>query len=88
MVSILIIFKGSHGIEPKRDRTHFLKIGFVVAWGGCYSYYKLQCIKLDKENRIQEKKNSFIRTKKHLTQFLKMGSTPFGFNSTPTIFKL
>ena len=36
--------------------THFLKIGFVVAGGGFYSYYNLQCIKLDKENRIQEKK--------------------------------
>jgi len=28
------IYFGSHGIEPKRDLTHFLKIGFVVAGGG------------------------------------------------------
>ena len=47
---------GSHGIEPKRDWTHSLKIWFVVAGGGFYSYYKLQCIKLDKEKIIQEKK--------------------------------
>ena len=35
-------FNGSHGIEPTRNRTHFLKIGFVVAGGGFYSYYNLQ----------------------------------------------
>ena len=63
---------GSHSIEPKRDWTHFLKIRFVVAGGGFYSYHKLQCIKLDKE-----KKNQFYAYKKHLTQFLKMGSVPF-----------
>ena len=34
-------------------------------------------IKLDKENRIQEKKNLFYAYKKHLTQFLKMGSILF-----------
>ena len=54
---------GSHGIEPKRDWTHFLKIGFVVAGGGFYSYYNLQSIKLDKGNGIQEKKKSFMHTK-------------------------
>ena len=37
--------KGSHGIEPTKDWTHFLKIGFVVAEAGFYSYYYLQCIK-------------------------------------------
>ena len=67
---------GSHGIEPKRDWTHFLKIRFVVAGGGFYSYYNLQCIKLDKEKRILEKK-SVLCIQKHLTQFLKMGSVPF-----------
>ena len=38
-------FLGFHGIEPK-------KIGFVVAGGEFYSYYNLQYIKLDKENKI------------------------------------
>ena len=48
-----LVNEGSHGIEPKGDDTHFLKIGFVVAGGGFYSYYNLHCIELDKENRIQ-----------------------------------
>ena len=48
--------EGSHGIEPIWDRTHFLKIRLVVAWGGFYSYYNLQCIRLDKERKKYEKK--------------------------------
>ena len=69
---------GSHGIEPKRDLTHFLKIRFVVAGGRFYSYFKLQCIKLDKENRFQEEeKNQFYAYRKNFTPFLKMGSIPF-----------
>ena len=48
---------GSLSIAPTRDCTHILKIGFVVAGGGFYSYYNLQCIKLYKENRIKEKKS-------------------------------
>ena len=58
------VILGSHGIEPIRDLTHFLKIGFVVAGGGFYSYHNLVCIKLDKEKRILEKKNSFMHIKK------------------------
>ena len=68
---------GSHGIEPKRDWTHFLKIRIVVAGGGFYSYFKLQCIKLDKEKKNLREKNQFYAYKKHLRQFLKMGSVPF-----------
>ena len=50
----------------------------MVAGGGFYSYYNLQYIKLDKEEKNQErKKNSFTHTKKHLTQFLEMGSISF-----------
>ena len=56
--------------------NHFLKIGFVIDGGGFYSYYNLKCIKLDKQKRILEKKIIFMHTKKHLTQFLKMGSIP------------
>ena len=52
----MIIADGSHGIEPKRDWNHFLKIEFVVAGGGFSSYCNLQCIKLDKEKIILEKK--------------------------------
>ena len=47
---------GSHVIEPTQDLTRFLKIGFVVVGSGFYSYHNLQCIKLDKEKRKQEKK--------------------------------
>ena len=30
---------GSRGIAPTQNCTHFLKIGFVIAGVGCYSYY-------------------------------------------------
>ena len=43
----------------KRDWTHFLKIGFVVAGVGFYPCYNLQYIKLYKET----KKNRFMHTK-------------------------
>ena len=58
------IFLGSHGIAPTRDCTHFLKIRFVVAGGGFYSYYNHQCIKLDKERKIVRKKVKFYAYKK------------------------
>ena len=61
---------GSHGIEPKRDWTHFLKIGFVVAGGGFYSYYNLQCIKLDKV------KESVLFTQKTFNEVFKNGFNP------------
>ena len=50
------LLSGFHVIEPKRDWTHFLEIGFVVAEGGFYSYYNLQYIKLDKEKKNSRKK--------------------------------
>ena len=65
---------GSHGIEPTRDGTYFLKIEIVVAGDGFYSYYNLQCIKLDKETKNLKK--MFYACKKHLRQFLKIGSNP------------
>ena len=68
---------GSHGIEPKRDWNHFLKIGLVVAGGGFSSYCNLKCIKLGNEKIIFEKKNQFYTYKKHLKPFLKMGSITF-----------
>ena len=61
-----------HGIQTTRDWTHFLKIRFVVAEGGFYSYYDLQCIKLDKEC----KKKKFYAYKKLLTQFFQNGLNP------------
>ena len=42
---------GSRCIAPTRDNTHFLKIGFVVAGGGFYSYYIHQGNKSDKEKK-------------------------------------
>ena len=65
-------------LNPNGIELTYLKIGFVVAGGGFYSYYNFQCIKLDKEKRILEKKQ-FYAYKKYLTQFLKMGSIPFWF---------
>ena len=45
--------------------------------GRVFSYYNLQCIKLDKGKKNSRKKNQFYAYKKQLTQFLKMGSFPF-----------
>ena len=63
-------YKGSHGIEPTRDLTHFLKIGFVVAMGGGF----LQCIKLHKK-RKNVKEISFMHNKTFTTIF-KNGLNP------------
>ena len=41
--------------------------------GGFYSYYNVQVSKLDIERKNVQKKHEY---KKHLTQFLKMGSIP------------
>ena len=60
----------SNGIEPT-----FLELDSWSPKGGFYSYYNLQYIRLDKGKKIQDK-NKFYAYKKHLTQFLKMGSIP------------
>ena len=44
----IYLFKGSHGIEPTQDWTHFLEIRFMDAGVGFYFYYNLQWIELDK----------------------------------------
>ena len=54
---------GSLGIAPARNCTNFLKIGFVVAGGGFYSYYIHQGNKLDKERNIVKKRLSFMHAK-------------------------
>ena len=59
---------GSLGIAPTRDCTHFLKILFVVAGVGFYSYYINQ---IKKENC--KKKVKFYAYKKNLILFLKSG---------------
>ena len=48
-----------------------LKIVFMVAGGGFYSYYNLQCIKLDKERKNVRKKISFMHSKIFLRNFEK-----------------
>ena len=53
-----IHFYGSLGIAPTRNYTHFLKIGFVVAGGGFYSYFIHQRNKSDKKRKIVRKKLS------------------------------
>ena len=50
---------GSHGIEPTRDCTNFLKIGFVVPRGGFNSYFNLQSIKSEKERKNVRKKYAY-----------------------------
>ena len=43
---------GSLGIAPTRNCTHFLKIEFVVARGGFYSYYIHQGNKSEIERKL------------------------------------
>ena len=43
---------GSLGIAPTLNCTHFLKIGFMVAGGGFYSYDIHQGNKSDQERKI------------------------------------
>ena len=47
MIETVHLVLHPHGIAPT-----LLKIGFVVAWGGFYSYYIHQRIKSDKERKI------------------------------------
>ena len=56
--------------------TYFLKIGFVVARGRFYSYYNLQCIKLDKENVIQEEEKTVLCIQKTFNAVFKTGFNP------------
>ena len=75
-----LCFYGSLGITPTQNCTHFLKIGFVVAGGGFYSYYIHKGSKSDKERKIVRKKLSCMHTKR-FKHFLKDGC-----NSTSTCF--
>ena len=54
---------------PTGNCTHFLKIGFVVAGGGLYSYYIHLGNKSGKERKIARKKLSFMLTKRFDTFF-------------------
>ena len=65
----LNIYLGSLGIAPTRDYIHFLKIGFLVAGVGLYSYYIHQGNRLDKERKIVRKRLSFMHTKRLNTFF-------------------
>ena len=60
---------GILGITPTQNCTHFLKIGFVVAKGGFYSYYIHQGNESDKERKILRKKLGFMHTKRFYTFF-------------------
>ena len=55
--------KGSLGIAPTPNCSHFLKIVFVVAWGGFYSYFIHQGNKSYKKGKIVRKKLNFMHTK-------------------------
>ena len=59
-----IAIYGSPGIATSRNCTNFLKIGFVVARNGFYSYYIHQGNKSQKERKIVRKKLSFMHTKR------------------------
>ena len=58
------MFNGSLGIAPTGNCNQFLKIGFVDAGGGIYSYYIHQGNKFDKESKIVRKIVKFYAYKK------------------------
>ena len=66
-------FTGSLGIIPTRECTHFLKIRFLAATGGSYSYYIHQGHKSDKERKIVRKDNFYTKVLIHV---LKLGAIP------------
>ena len=70
-IRLITIVLNLHGIEPT-----FFELDSWSPGGGFYSYYNLQCIKLEKKERMQEK-NQFYAYNKHLTRFLKMCSIPY-----------
>ena len=70
----IIVLQGSIGIAPTRDCTHFLKIIFIVAGGGFYSYYIHQGNELDKERKVVRK--TFYAYKKIYYIFKKYWSNP------------
>ena len=59
----------SLSIAPTRDCTNYLKIRFVVAGGGFYSYFIHQGNKSDIERKIVRKKISFMHIKRFNTSF-------------------
>ena len=67
------------GIAPTRNCTHFLKIGFMVAGGGFYSYYIHHGNYSDKERNIIRKRfmhtNRFNTFIKRWVQF-RVGAIP------------
>ena len=67
---------GSNGIEPKRDWTNFLKIGFVVTGCGFYSYNNLQCIKIDRERKNVQEKKKVLCIQKTFNAIFKIGFNP------------
>ena len=56
--------KGSLGIAPTQNCTHFHKIVFVVAGGRFYSYYIHQGNISDKGRKVVRKKVKFCVYKK------------------------
>ena len=67
---------GSHGIEPKRDWPTFLKLDLWSLGAGFIPIITSNVLNLIKKKNSR-KKNQFYAYKKHLTQFLKMGSILF-----------
>ena len=69
LVILISISMGSLGIAPTRNCTHFLKIWFVVAGGGFYSYYYIHKGNKQDNERFFFKKLSFMQTKRFNTFF-------------------
>ena len=67
---------GSHGIEPT-----FLKLYSGLPGACFFSYYYLQCIKLDKRINNVRKTNQFYAYKILLIKFKKGVQSRVGFNS-------
>ena len=72
LVWMLCMSESSLGIAPTLDWTNFLKIEFVIASGGFYSFYLHQGNKSDKERKIVEK-SKVLCIKKDLIHFFESG---------------
>ena len=90
-VLTLGVLNGSRDIATTRNCTQFLKIGFVAAGGGFYSYYINKGNKSDKERKIVRTKISFIHTKRFNTSFkrlqFRVGAIPRLLSSISMLLK-
>ena len=80
---IFSLIFGSIGIQPNGIQPTFIKIEFVVAGGGFYSYYNHLHINLDKEREVC-KKTKFYGNKRNKRIFKEMVEVQIVLNFTST----